>query len=88
MKFQELSQELSVAQRVNRILIGSVMIIATMLAPFAPLGWLAVLPLLGTYPIFAGMFGFDPLTTYFEHQAGKAIHNLRHYHNGHRPHHG
>ena len=82
------TQELNIVQRVNRVLIGAVMIIATMLAPFAPLGWLAVLPLLATYPIFAGMFGFDPLTSYLEHQAGKAVRNLGHYHDGHRPHHG
>lgn len=80
-------QELNVVQRVNRVLVGAVMIIATMLAPFAPLGWLAVVPLLATYPIFAGMFGFDPLTAYFEREAGKAIHKLGSYHGGHTPHH-
>jgi len=81
-------QELSVVQRVNRVLVGAVMIVATMLAPFAPLGWLAVLPLLATYPIFAGMFGYDPLSTYIEREAGKAIRTLGHYHDGHTPHHG
>jgi len=80
-------QELTVVQRVNRVLIGAVMIIVTMLVPFAPLGWLAVLPLLATYPIFTGMFGYDPLTSYLEHEASKAIHNVSGYH-GHRPHHG
>lgn len=79
--------ELNVMQRVNRILIGAVMIISTMAAPFAPLGWLAVLPLIATYPIFAGMFGYDPLTSYLEREAGKAIHRAAGYHSGHTPRH-
>jgi hypothetical protein len=79
--------ELTVMQRVNRVLIGAVIIIATMAAPIAPLGWLAVLPLIATYPIFTGMFGYDPLTSFFEYQAGKAIHRVADYHIGHKPHH-
>ncbi|KPJ95803.1 MAG: hypothetical protein AMJ53_02000 [Gammaproteobacteria bacterium SG8_11] len=79
--------ELSVLQRVNRVLIGAVMIIATMAAPIAPLGWLAVLPLIATYPIFAGMFGYDPVTSFLEYEAGKAIHRVAEYHVGHKPHH-
>jgi hypothetical protein len=65
--------ELTVVQRVNRILIGAVMIIATMAVPVVPLGLLALLPLIATYPIFAGMFGYDPLSAVIEFQAGKAI---------------
>jgi hypothetical protein len=79
--------ELTVMQRVNRVLIGAVMIIATMAAPIAPLGLLAVLPLIATYPIFAGMFGYDPLTSYLEHEAGKAIHRVAGYHGEHTPRH-
>ena len=79
--------ELTVMQRINRVLIGAVMIIATMLAPVAPLGLLAVLPLIATYPIFAGMFGFDPLTSYLEYEAGKAIHRVAGFHVGHKPRH-
>ena len=79
--------ELTVLQRVNRVLIGAVMIVATMAAPIAPLGWLAVLPLIATYPIFAGMFGYDPLTSLLEFQAGKAIHRVADYHVGHKPRH-
>lgn len=79
--------ELNTIQRVNRVLIGSVMIIATMVAPVTPLGWLAVLPLIATYPVFAGMFGYDPLTSYLEHEAGKAIHKVSGFHVGHKPQH-
>jgi hypothetical protein len=79
--------ELTVMQRVNRVLIGAVMIIATMAAPFAPLGWLAVLPLIATYPIFAGMFGYDPLMSFLEYEAGKAIHRVAGYHGEHTPRH-
>ncbi len=79
--------ELNLMQRVNRILIGSVMIIATMAAPVTPLGLLALLPLIATYPIFAGMFGYDPLTSYLEYEAGKAIHKVADYHVGHKPRH-
>ena len=78
--------ELNVTQRVNRVLIGAVMIIATMAAPVTPLGLLAVLPLIATYPIFAGMFGYDPLTSYLEYEAGKAIHKAAGYHLGHTRH--
>ena len=52
---------LSNSQRFNHILAGSVLIVFTMLVNVAPLGWLALLPLVGTYPIFAGMFGYDPI---------------------------
>ena len=79
--------ELTVMQRVNRVLIGAVMIIATMAAPIAPLGLLAVLPLIATYPIFAGMFGYDPLSSLLEHEAGKAIHRVASHHIGHKPRH-
>ena len=75
--------QLNVTQRVNRVLIGAVMIVATMAAPVTPLGLLAVLPLIATYPIFAGMFGYDPLTSYVEYEAGKAIHKSAGYHLGH-----
>ena len=79
--------ELTVVQRVNRILFGAVLIIATMAAPVAPLGWLAVLPLIATYPIFAGMFGYDPLTSFLEHESGKAIHRVAGLSVGHKLHH-
>ena len=79
-------KELNTMQRVNRIMIGAVMIIATMAAPLSPLGLLALLPLIATYPIFAGMFGYDPLTSYFEYEAGKAIHKVAGVHFGHTHH--
>jgi len=78
--------ELNTMQRVNRVLIGAVMIIATMAAPITPLGWLALLPLIATYPVFAGMFGYDPLSSYLEYEAGKAIHKVAGVHLGHTRH--
>ena len=80
-------RELSTLQRINRILIGAVMIITTMVLPVAPLGYLALLPLVATYPVFAGMFGYDPLMSYLEHQSSKAIHRVADYHGSHTPHH-
>jgi hypothetical protein len=79
--------ELNVLQRINRVLVGAVMIIATLVAPVTPLGWLALVPLIATYPIFAGLFGYDPLTSYLEHEAGNAIHRVAGYHRGHKPSH-
>ena len=79
--------ELTVVQRVNRVLFGAVLIIATMAAPFAPLGLLAVLPLIATYPIFAGMLGYDPVTSFLEHESGKAIHRVSGLTVGHKLHH-
>ena len=79
--------ELTVMQRINRVLIGAVIIIATMAAPFTPLGLLALLPLIATYPIFSGMFGYDPLASYLEYEAGKAIHKVADLHAGHKPRH-
>ena len=87
MKISELTKELSLVQRVNRVLIGAVMIIATMVAPVAPLGLLALLPLIATYPIFAGMFGYDPVSAVIEYQAGKAIDRAAAQHTGHKLHH-
>lgn len=49
------------SQRGNRILFGSALIAVSLFAPVAPLGWVALLPLLATYPIFAGLYGYDPL---------------------------
>lgn len=83
------TQELNIHARVNRIGIGALLILFTMLAPAGPLGWLAVLPLIGTLPIFAGMFGYDPVSEFvhreFTHLAQAVRH---HYSDSHRPHHG
>ena len=54
-------QLLTPIQRVNRVSLGSVVILFTMLVNYSPLGLLATLPLLATYPIFAGIYGYDPV---------------------------
>ena len=54
-------QILSHSQRLNRIFTGAVLIVSTMLISVNPLGWFAVLPLLATYPLFAGIYGYDPV---------------------------
>ena len=56
------NQQLSVSARVNRIVVGTGLIIFTLVIPFAPLGLLALIPLLATYPIFAGIYGYDPVS--------------------------
>ncbi|MGD8559355.1 MAG: hypothetical protein PVG89_02380 [Gammaproteobacteria bacterium] len=53
--------ELKTSERISRIVIGTGLIIFTMLTSAAPLGLLAVLPLVATYPIFAAIFGYDPI---------------------------
>lgn len=80
------TQELNIHERVNRIGIGAVLIVFTMLVPAAPLGWLAVLPLLGTLPIFAGMFGYDPVSGYVRKEITHLTQVIRHHHS-HTPHH-
>jgi hypothetical protein len=65
--------QLSTTQRINHILFGSVLIVFTMLSNATPLGWLAVLPLLATYPIFAGLLGLDPLTRSVENLARRIM---------------
>lgn len=81
--------QLKTSQRINRVLVGTVLILATMLTPVSPLGWIAVLPLVATYPIFCGMFGFDPVAGFINHEASRLYHIITHIHGaGHRPHHG
>lgn len=83
------TQELNIHERANRIGIGAVLIIFTMLVPATPLGWLAVLPLIGTLPIFAGLFGYDPVSRFVSRELSHFVHEIRHYHSGgHKPHHG
>ena len=81
--------ELNTIERTNRVVIGAIMILFTMLTPVAPLGWFAVLPLLGTLPIFAGMYGIDPVSKLVRKEVGQLTHAVKHFHvGGHRPHHG
>lgn len=83
------TQELNIHERINRIGLGAVLIVFTMLVPVAPLGWLAILPLIATLPIFAGMFGYDPVSRFVRKEITHFAHEISHYHSGsHRPHHG
>ena len=78
-------QNLTTNQRLNRIFIGSVLIVSTMLIGLVPLGWFAVLPLLATYPIFAGIYGYDPVSDIAKHGVHAASHAITHIHTlGHR----
>ena len=78
-------QNLTVNQRLNRILFGAALIIFTMLAGATPLGWLAILPLLATYPIFSGVYGFDPVVDFARSGVAGITHAVSHLHiGGHR----
>lgn len=78
-------ENLTTTQRVNRILFGAAMIVFTMAINVAPLGWFAILPLLATYPIFAGVYGSDPVTTLARRGYVGVAHTLSHLHiGGHR----
>jgi len=75
-------ENLTAVQRVNRILLGAAMIVSTMLISVAPLGWFALLPLLATYPIFAGIYASDPVTVLVKRAYASVVHTLSHLHIG------
>ena len=75
-------ENLSVSQRLNRILFGAAMIIFTMLASATPLGWFAILPLLATYPIFTGIYGTDPVVEFARQRVAGIAHAVSHLHIG------
>ncbi|WP_455223558.1 hypothetical protein [Kaarinaea lacus] len=82
------NENLTTGQRANRILFGTAVIVFTMLINIAPLGWFAILPLLATYPIFAGIYGNDPVTNLAKRGYTGAAHALSHLHiGGHRSRH-
>lgn len=62
------------SQRINHVLLGSALIIITMSVNITPLGWLAVLPLFATYPIFTALIGYDPLTRGIEETVKQLLH--------------
>lgn len=66
-------QPLTNSQRANRVTLGGVMILFTMFINATPLGLLATLPLLATYPIFAGIYGYDPV----KHLMSTSANNLK-----------
>lgn len=67
---------LTTRQRIDRILLGSALIVSTMSLTFSPLGGFALLPLVATYPIFAGIYGYDPLTDFGKHQYSAMRHKV------------
>ena len=58
---QKAAINLSKSSRAARLVIGVALIVGVMTTSLAPLGLLAVLPLLAIYPVFTGMTGWDPL---------------------------
>ena len=71
-------QNLSNFQRLNRILLGAALILATMFIGVTPLGWFAVLPLLATYPLFAGIYGYDPVVDIYRQGIRSVSHAITH----------
>ena len=66
--------ELKPIERVSRIVIGTGLIIFTLLVNITPLGLFAVLPLLATYPIFSGIYGHDPLARWIGREFDQLVH--------------
>ena len=58
-------ENLGQTSRVLRALTGAALIGVTMQSGAAPLGWLAVLPLLAIYPMFTAISGWSPLKALF-----------------------
>ncbi|WP_455202041.1 hypothetical protein [Kaarinaea lacus] len=73
-------ENLTVSQRLNRILLGAAMIVFTMLTSATPLGWLAILPLLATYPVFAGIYGTDPVVEFTRQRVAGISRAINHLH--------
>ena len=63
--------ELNVIERVSRIVIGTGLIVFTLAVNIAPLGLIALLPLLATYPIFSGLYGYDPVSQWIGKEIGQ-----------------
>ena len=81
-------ENLTVSQRLNRILFGAAMIVFTMMASATPLGWLAILPLLATYPVFTGIYGTDPVVEFARQRVAGIAHAINHLRiSGHRSRH-
>lgn len=81
--------ELKTTDRAVRILIGSGLILFTMLSSVTPLGLFALLPLVATYPIFAGLYGYDPVTQWTGKELHAAVRHTEHLlKSGHSPKHG
>jgi hypothetical protein len=79
--------ELNNGQRISRAVVGTGLILYTMSLPVSPLGLFALLPLIATYPIFTGMFGFDPIAGFIKLEISRLVDAITHHHGGHHPHH-
>ncbi len=79
--------ELNNGQRISRAVVGAGLILYTMSVPVSPIGLLALLPLIATYPIFTGMFGMDPLVGFVKLEIRRLVDAINHYDGGHHPHH-
>lgn len=66
--------ELNLIERVSRIVIGTGLIVFTLLVNVTPLGLFALLPLLATYPIFSGIYGYDPLARWIGKEFDQVVH--------------
>jgi len=66
--------ELNVTERVSRIVIGTGMIIFTLAVTVTPLGLFALLPLFATYPIFSGLYGYDPVSQWIGKEFDQLVH--------------
>jgi len=66
--------ELSVIERLSRIVIGTGLIVFTLVVNITPLGLLALLPLLATYPIFSGIYGYDSVSQWIGKECDRIAH--------------
>lgn len=74
------NENLTLSQRMNRILLGAALIVVTMLINALPLGMYALLPLLATYPIFTGIYGNDPVLQIIREGVSRVTDALGHVH--------
>ncbi len=59
--FYDPFQNVSTSGRWLRAVVGSLLIGSVFMVEATPLGWLAVLPLIGIYPVATAITGFDPI---------------------------
>ena len=72
------TNELKSTERAIRIVIGTGLIVFTMLTSVTPLGLFALLPLIATYPIFSGVYGYDPLGQWVGKEFDSAVRYTEH----------
>jgi hypothetical protein len=80
--------ELNLIERASRIVIGTGLIVFTLAVNITPLGYFAILPLLATYPIFSGIYAYDPVAQWIGKEFDQLVHvSERLFHGGHTPKH-